>query len=702
MKIKGSLPLTIIALLLAVTFLPSCGGGGGAVYPGPGGGGGGGGGAPVVGKIVTLAGWDQVQFLVQPLGGTFGFPGGKITFPQGAIPTQTTFSVARSPWNEHMFVFQPEFYTFDKSITVDFNSPEVQVGEESTTAVYQYHKAAPAEVNAYEGFVFNTIENAHCFDGMIRITLTQFSTITFIPDVDKYFRIVYEIPPQFLPPGAVPVRTTRNLWTPGQFGMVNMDHTILGMNPHSEELMQWNSIYEFAAQSTYMGAYMQPGSLAGYNNSTAAAKQLIYRITTGGDLEYTGYYNPDHTLVTGDLITDTYGMTPRGIGDWAEYPWGWFDTGEQVDTITVGNDEGTFYIYAYYVYANPTSGAWLRTPVVPEGSLIPFAYTTQTGDKLRISVNPEYRAPGTYKIQLGGTTPWGSNYRNDVFTVNVVGTTPDYSLNMTPVPETPGSNIASVFFPSVKSGNRARTLLDYNHFSLEIDGEWVDDFNVYTGPQDAIWPVMDVVFVIDTTSSMSNELNQIKSGVWNVLINLDGAGIDYRLGGIEYKNEIMDIFPFTEDVEEFLEWLNSLQASGYYSSPATIDALMTAIYGMDWRRGATRHIVAASDGRVSESVSDYSIGDVISTARDQGIIVNGVYTWYYHPNLSDIAASTGGTWSVNFNLIGINLITASYALWWNDDSPDVVPHFVMVSIYNTPQDKLNNNPSQTVWRMYNY
>jgi hypothetical protein len=280
---------------------------------------------------------------------------------------------------------------------------------------------------------------------------------------------------------------------------------------------------------------------------------------------------------------------------------------------------------------------------------------------------------------------------------------PNYSLNMTPVPQTPGSNIASVFLPAVERDGRARTLLDYNYFSLEIDGEWKNDFNVYTGPDDAIWPVMDLVFVLDTTSSMGSELNQVRSGITNILINLDAARVDYRLGGVEYKDEIIDIFPLTEDVDEFLEWYDNLYANGgIYTLRDTIDALMIGINGMDWRRGATRNIIAASDYGINEYNTAFSISDVVNRAREEGIVINAAYVWYYHPNLSDVAASTGGKWTTYFNLSGIDLLTASYALWWNDDSPATEPHFVLVSIYDSLQDKLYNNPWQTVWRLHNY
>ncbi len=102
-------------------------------------------------------------------------------------------------------------------------------------------------------------------------------------------------------------------------------------------------------------------------------------------------------------------------------------------------------------------------------------------------------------------------------------------------------------------------------------------------------PMVDVVFVLDITSSMQNAIDGIRDGIKSFAEGLDPKRIDFRIGLIAYRDELIGERPevltfgrenkeyFTTDAEEFKRKVSRLIANGGGDIPeSTLDALCQA------------------------------------------------------------------------------------------------------------------------------
>jgi len=125
---------------------------------------------------------------------------------------------------------------------------------------------------------------------------------------------------------------------------------------------------------------------------------------------------------------------------------------------------------------------------------------------------------------------------------------------------------------------------------------------------------LDVVFLLDTTGSMSSQIvasRQFAAQMADAIEAANGrvALVTYRDAGDVYTARIDA--PLTDDLALFLNALNRQSASGGGDTPeATLHALMTAFDGLEWRDGATKAAILLTDAgyhdpdRVDGSTAD--------------------------------------------------------------------------------------------------
>lgn len=113
--------------------------------------------------------------------------------------------------------------------------------------------------------------------------------------------------------------------------------------------------------------------------------------------------------------------------------------------------------------------------------------------------------------------------------------------------------------------------------------------------------VADIVFVIDTTGSMSGTINNVRTNVNSFVDMLALRDVDVRLGIVEYKDIYADgmastkVWGWQSSVAEFKQTMSKLYASGGGDTPETTVDALEAARRMDYRSFASKFIVTFTD-----------------------------------------------------------------------------------------------------------
>jgi hypothetical protein len=110
--------------------------------------------------------------------------------------------------------------------------------------------------------------------------------------------------------------------------------------------------------------------------------------------------------------------------------------------------------------------------------------------------------------------------------------------------------------------------------------------------------VLDLMFVIDTTGSMGDELGYLQAELGDVIDQVRagaGAGLKLRVSVNFYRDSedeyLVRAFPFTEDVDQAIDDLNAQTADGGGDWPEAVDsALADAIEGHAWSESAVARL----------------------------------------------------------------------------------------------------------------
>jgi Mg-chelatase subunit ChlD len=112
---------------------------------------------------------------------------------------------------------------------------------------------------------------------------------------------------------------------------------------------------------------------------------------------------------------------------------------------------------------------------------------------------------------------------------------------------------------------------------------------------------VDLAFVLDTTGSMSEEIDAVKQTIRAVADKLSGDQTDVRIGLVDYKDRgdahVTKVYPFSSDLAQFSRRVAGIAASGGGDTPEDMQAgLAQAIDSLQWRTHAvTRMIVVIAD-----------------------------------------------------------------------------------------------------------
>ncbi len=183
-------------------------------------------------------------------------------------------------------------------------------------------------------------------------------------------------------------------------------------------------------------------------------------------------------------------------------------------------------------------------------------------------------------------------------------------------------------------------------FQLFEDGNPVD-IKDFAGLEEAR-PV-DIVFVFDTTGSMSEEIEGVKNTSIAFANKLRDSNRDFRLGLVAFGDEIREVRnrddTLTADAEEFKGWIGRLWADGGGDDPEiSLDAVKRATQ-MKYRDGTQKVLILITDAPPHQKSDDTPFSQVVpdelaEQLRNQGFTVYAVA--YDHPHFRRVVGETSG------------------------------------------------------------
>jgi Mg-chelatase subunit ChlD len=172
---------------------------------------------------------------------------------------------------------------------------------------------------------------------------------------------------------------------------------------------------------------------------------------------------------------------------------------------------------------------------------------------------------------------------------------------------------------------------------------------------------LDLIFVIDLTGSMGDDIAQVKRTALDILNTIKGSFANFRMGFVGYKDwsDGADIFkdmPFTNSFDDITALINGLTTGGGGDEPeAVLEALLRALR-MPWRNGCNKQIILMGDAPPHDPIlkgpdAGKTASDVVQLAKDvdpaviNSIVISktpGSISEDARKSFEDLAKRTGG------------------------------------------------------------
>ena len=161
---------------------------------------------------------------------------------------------------------------------------------------------------------------------------------------------------------------------------------------------------------------------------------------------------------------------------------------------------------------------------------------------------------------------------------------------------------------------------------------------------------MDVIFLIDTSGSMQDNVRGVKDYISQFLKPLEDEGFDAALGLVEFADVAAweaKVFGLTRSQKKFRKWLDKTIFLGGADIPESgYEALIAALEEIDFRDDAQRFFIFISDAPQHDFDYDgrsrYTLDRMIDRLNKEGVTVDVVGANYLP--VRQLAWGTGGQW----------------------------------------------------------
>ena len=147
-------------------------------------------------------------------------------------------------------------------------------------------------------------------------------------------------------------------------------------------------------------------------------------------------------------------------------------------------------------------------------------------------------------------------------------------------------------------------------------------------------PVVDVVFVLDTTGSMSGLIQTAKEKIWSIATTMASAQPtpEIRIGLVAYRDRgdayVTKVVGLSSDLDSVYATLMDFQANGGGDGPESVNAaLFDAVHNMAWSQSDQAYQVIFLIGDAPPHMdyqNDVKFPAILASAAEKGIIVNTI------------------------------------------------------------------------------
>jgi Mg-chelatase subunit ChlD len=146
-------------------------------------------------------------------------------------------------------------------------------------------------------------------------------------------------------------------------------------------------------------------------------------------------------------------------------------------------------------------------------------------------------------------------------------------------------------------------------------------------------PKIDVVFVLDTTGSMSGLIQTAKEKIWSIATTMASAQQtpDIRIGLVAYRDRgdayVTRVVDLSDDLDSVYATLMDFQADGGGDGPESVNkALYDAVHGISWSHAdqAYQVIFLVGDAPPHMDYNEVQYPEIVAAAAGKGIVVNTI------------------------------------------------------------------------------
>lgn len=146
-------------------------------------------------------------------------------------------------------------------------------------------------------------------------------------------------------------------------------------------------------------------------------------------------------------------------------------------------------------------------------------------------------------------------------------------------------------------------------------------------------PKIDVVFVLDTTGSMSDLIQTAKEKIWSIATTMSSAQQtpDIRIGLVAYRDRsdayVTKVVDLSDDLDSVYATLMDFQADGGGDTPESVNkALYDAVHAMSWSEQdqAYKVIFLVGDAPPHMDYNEVQYPEIVASALEKGIVVNTI------------------------------------------------------------------------------